>query len=80
LPQRIRTSPGILVLVVHNNGRLTHSLTVSQGAVADASTGPIPPGAAADLIAELDSGSYTLGSSELADQALGLYGTLVVGN
>ena len=78
-PQDVRAPAGTLTIVVHNVGRLTHHLVLTQGGRTDASTEPIPPGHSASLIAYLTPGRYRLASTLFDDQALGAYGTLRVG-
>lgn len=78
VPQSVRTSAGTLTIYVHNYGRLSHDLVISQGGVADASTKPIPPGGGTELFATLGPGHYLLASTISDDQALGEYGTLTV--
>ena len=80
LPQDVRTTAGPLTIVVHNYGRLTHSLVITLHGLPEASTGPIAPGETTDLYATLEAGDYVMASSILSDQALGAYGTLDVGS
>jgi hypothetical protein len=77
-PQSVRARAGTLSIFVHNYGRLSHNLVISQGARTEASTQPIPPGEGAELIADLPPGQYLMASTVLSDQALGAYGTLTV--
>jgi hypothetical protein len=77
-PQDVHTTAGVLTLVVHNYGRLTHDLVISLNGQAEISTPPIPPGGTQELSAALIPGTYTMASSILSDQALGAYGTLDV--
>ena len=77
-PQQIRANAGTLNIVVHNEGRLTHDLVISQDGQTEASTQPIAPGQTADLQATLSHGQYLMASTILSDQALGVYGTLDV--
>jgi hypothetical protein len=77
-PQNVRVSAGVLTIVVHNFGRLTHNLVLVYGGQREASTQPIPPGQAADLTVTLANGKYTMASTIMSDQALGTYGTLTV--
>jgi hypothetical protein len=78
-PQDVRADAGTFTIVVHNDGRLTHDLVISQDGHTEASTEPIAPGQTADLIATLTRGQYLMASTILSDQALGAYGTLHVG-
>ncbi|MGI8429477.1 MAG: cupredoxin domain-containing protein [Solirubrobacteraceae bacterium] len=77
-PQDVRVRSGSLTLVVHNYGRLTHNLVVSQAGVYDGVTKPIPPGQSTQLTLTLAPGRYDLASTLLSDQALGEYGALTV--
>jgi len=77
-PQQILANAGTLNIVVHNDGRLTHDLVISQDGLTEASTQPIAPGQTADLQATLSHGQYLMASTILSDQALGAYGTLDV--
>ena len=78
-PQSVRAGAGVLTIVVHNDGRLSHNLVISHGSVVEASTTPIAPGGWTELQAALLPGRYLIASSLLSDQALGAYGTLDVG-
>ena len=78
-PQAVRAAPGVLTIAVHNDGRLSHDLVISNGGVVEASTAPIAPGHWTYLEATLPAGRYLMASSLLSDQALGAYGTLNVG-
>jgi hypothetical protein len=77
-PQSVQTPMGTVTIFVHNYGRLSHNLVISQGGHPDAATQPIPPGQTAELVTRLVPGRYTMASTILSDQALGAYGTLVV--
>jgi hypothetical protein len=79
-PQHLQTTTGVLTLVVHNYGRLTHDLVISLNGQAEITSPPIAPGQTADLQAGLVPGKYQMASSILNDQALGAYGTLDVGS
>ncbi|MGI8714485.1 MAG: hypothetical protein ACR2NR_15180 [Solirubrobacteraceae bacterium] len=78
-PQEVRAHAGTLTIVVHNYGRLTHDLVISQDGHTEAATQPLAPGQTADLVATLIPGQYLMASTILSDQALGAYGTLHVG-
>jgi plastocyanin len=77
-PQSIRARAGTLTIFVHNYGRLSHNLVISEDGHPEASTQPIPPGETTELIANLTPGKYQMASTILSDQALGAYGTLKV--
>jgi Cupredoxin-like domain len=77
-PSSAQVSAGVLTLVVHNYGILTHDLQVSSGSQVTAATKPIWPGQTAVLALNLAPGKYEITSSLLSDQALGVYGTLTV--
>ena len=74
-----RAASGPLTIVVHNDGRLTHDLVITQDGRQTASTEPLAPGQTTDLVATLTPGRYLMASTILSDQALGAYGTLDVG-
>ena len=77
-PESIRANAGVLALVVHNYGRLTHNLAVSDNGQSVAGTGPISPGQTVELDLNLAPGKYQLASTISSDEALGAYGTLTV--
>jgi hypothetical protein len=78
-PENAGASPGTLLIVVHNSGRLAHNLVLSRDGVRVSSTPPIMPGQNADLETTVQKGSYQLLSSMVDDEATGVYGTLNVG-
>jgi len=78
IPQHARVSAGLLIIVLHNYGRLTHNLAVSSGGTMVASTDPVAPGGSYELNLDLAPGRYTLASTLLSDQVLGAYGSLTV--
>jgi hypothetical protein len=78
-PDNADASPGPLLIVVHNSGRLAHNLVLSRDGVRVSFTAPIMPGQNADLETTVQKGRYELLSSMLDDQATGVYGTLKVG-
>jgi hypothetical protein len=80
IPQDVHTTAGVLTIVVHNYGRLTHDLVISLNGQPEISTKPIAPGQTAVLDAALIPGKYQMASSILSDQALGAYSTLDVGS
>ena len=80
IPQDVHTTAGVLTIVVHNYGRLTHDLVISLDGQPEISTEPIPPGQTVVLDAALIPGQYLMASSILSDQAFGAYGTLDVGS
>ena len=80
VPQDVHTTAGILTLIVHNYGRLTHDLVISLDGQPEISSEPIAPGQTQVLSAGLLPGRYVMASSILSDQALGAYGTLDVGS
>ena len=77
-PQDVRAQTGLVTMFVHNYGRLTHDLVISQDGQITAATKPIMPGQTEDLDVALTPGHYLMASSILSDQALGAYGTLIV--
>jgi hypothetical protein len=77
-PQDVRATTGYLLIVVRNNGLLTHNLSISQNGQAIATTQPIAPGHATELAVDLAPGSYSMASTLFSDQSLGAYGTLDV--
>jgi len=80
VPQSVVAEPGDLTLIVVNDGRLTHNLTITIGGTVVGQTPPIAPGASSDLLLNLTRGSYVMASTLFSDQALGTYGTLKVGS
>jgi hypothetical protein len=79
-PQDVRAASGPLTIVVHNDGRLTHDLVITQNGLPTAATEPLAPGQTTDLVTSLTPGRYLMASTVLSDQALGAYGTLNVGH
>lgn len=77
-PENARVSAGVLTIVVHNYGVLTHNLVVSNSGGTVDSTEPIRPGQTAELSLSLAPGRYLMASTIQADQSLGEYGTLTV--
>ena len=77
-PQSVSAAPGLLMIVVHNYGRLSHNLVISQNGHPEASTKAIPPGQTTDLFCDLPPGKYVMASTILSDQALGAYGSLTI--
>jgi plastocyanin len=77
-PDNARVSAGVLTIVLHNYGKLTHNLTISSNGETEASTKPVWPGQTASLTLSLAPGRYQLASTLLSDEALGAYGTLTV--
>jgi hypothetical protein len=77
-PQSIRSRPGELTLVVENDGRLAHTLAISDHGNVVGQTPPLPPGTRTDLVLTLTPGTYLMTSTLFSDQALGAYGTLTV--
>ena len=57
-PDSARASAGSLVIVVHNYGRLTHDLVISQNGQTEESTKPLAPGQSAVLSVDLSPGKY----------------------
>jgi hypothetical protein len=78
IPQSVRAKQGQLMLIVENDGRLTHNLAIAGKGTILGQTPPIPPGHSADLFVTLSAGSYLMTSTLFSDQALGEYGTLTV--
>ena len=79
VPESVQASPGLLTIVVHNEGRLTHNLAVSSGGNVIGQTAPVRPGTSAELRLDLAAGEYRMASTLFSDQVLGEYGTLTVG-
>jgi hypothetical protein len=80
VPQSVIAEPGDLTLIIANEGRLTHNLTITIGATVVGETPPIMPGASSELLLNLSRGTYVMASTMFSDQALGAYGTLRVGS
>ena len=78
LPQKVQASAGQLTIIVHNVGKLTHNLVITQGDQRINGTPPIWPGTTRQLSVDLAPGGYTLASTLFSDEALGEYGTLTV--
>jgi plastocyanin len=77
-PQSVSAPAGTLTIFVHNYGRLSHNLVISEDGHTEASTQPIAPGQTGELVASLTPGKYMMASTILSDQALGTYGTLTI--
>ena len=77
-PQDVSVSTGTLTMLIHNYGRLTHNLLVTENGTSIASTHGIPPGGEAELDLSLAPGTYLMTSTIQSDQALGQYGTITV--
>ena len=77
-PQHVRVIAGLLTIAVRNVGRLTHNFVIVRGDQVEAQTTPLAPGSRAQIIIFLPPGTYDLHSTLFSDQALGVYGTLVV--
>jgi plastocyanin len=77
-PARVRASAGVITIYVRNFGRLTHDLVISRDGQAIAGSNPVPPGQNGELYVDLPPGTYSMASRIRSDQALGIYGTLVV--
>ena len=77
-PQSVQAAAGLLTIFVHNYGRLSHNLVISQNGHPEASTKAIAPGQSTELFTDLPPGKYLMASTILADQALGAYGTLTI--
>jgi plastocyanin len=78
-PQSAEISAGPVTIVAHNYGRLTHNLVVFENGRPQDSMHPIPPGGSEQLTVYLGAGRYILSSTVQSDQALGMFGRLVVG-
>lgn len=77
-PQNVAVDTGTLSMLIHNYGRLTHNLVVTENGTSIASTHGIPPGGEAELDLSLAPGKYLMTSTILSDEALGEYGTITV--
>lgn len=77
-PQSVHASPGVLTMYIHNYGKFTHNLVVTQNGQRVDGTTPLAPGQSADISLSLAAGTYLMASTILSDQALGEYGTLTV--
>jgi hypothetical protein len=77
-PSNVRASAGLLTFYVHNYGRLTHDLVISQDGQTTGQTEPLRPGKTAELALDLAPGRYSMASTMQSDHALGAYGTLEV--
>lgn len=79
-PQDVRAGAGLLTIVVHNDGRLTHDLVLTRDGRQTSATEPLAPGQTTVLVATVTPGRYLMASTILSDEALGAYGTLDVGH
>jgi hypothetical protein len=78
-PSRVYATPGVLRIVLHNDGRLPQNLAVSQGGIILAQTTTIKPGqTAVTTFRFLPPGLYRLSSSLSDYDVLGEYGFMVV--
>lgn len=77
-PQSVEVTAGSLTIVAHNYGRLTHNVVILHNGRAQDSMQPIPPGGSEELTVFLLPGRYVLASTVQSDQALGVYGRLIV--
>jgi plastocyanin len=77
-PQSISVSAGSLTIRVHNFGRLTHNLVISENGQRAAATKDLWPGQDDAITLTLPPGTYRLSSTILSDEALGEFGTLRV--
>jgi hypothetical protein len=77
-PTSASVRSGVLTVIVRNYGRLSHNLVVAGRGYEDGSTPAIPPGSEWTLLLDLTPGVYTMYSSILNDDALGIHGTLTV--
>src|SRR2546421_687005 len=71
VPESVRASPGLLTIVVHNGGRLTHNLAVSMDGSVIGQTAPLRPGASAELKLNLAAGRFQMASTLFSDRVLG---------
>ena len=77
-PDKVRASSGLLTVVVHNYGRLTHNLAITRNGFTAGETTPIPPGSTTQISLFLPPGSYTMVSTMFEDESLGLHGKLTI--
>jgi cupredoxin-like protein len=77
-PERAHAGAGMIAILVHNYGRLTHNLVVYENGETIGATKPVAPGQSAELDLDLAPGSYLMRSTILSDEALGEYGTLTI--
>jgi hypothetical protein len=77
-PRTATASPGLLRLVVRNDGRLTHDLVVDLDGKEQGATPSIPPGGEATLLLFVSPGQYLMSSRILEDADLGARATLNV--
>src|SRR5947209_4629043 len=61
-PQSASAAAGVITILIHNYGRLTHNLVVSENGQSIASTKGIAPGSDAELSLSLAPGSYLMTS------------------
>jgi plastocyanin len=77
-PQNVQIDAGPVTISVHNYGRLTHNLVILQDGRPQESLPSLQPGASEQQTVFLPAGRYILASTVQSDQALGVYGTLIV--
>jgi plastocyanin len=77
-PQSVEIDSGPVTITVHNYGRLTHNLVILQNGRPQQSLPSLQPGASEQQTVFLLAGRYQMASTVQSDEALGVYGTLVV--
>jgi hypothetical protein len=77
-PQSVEIDSGPVTITVHNYGRLTHNLVILQNGRPQESLPSLQPGAGEQQTVFLPAGRYQMASTVQSDEALGVYGTLVV--
>jgi hypothetical protein len=78
VPRTMTAEPGVVRLVVRNDGRLTHNLVVRRDGHEQGATPSMPPGTESTLVLIVSPGLYTMSSTILEDADLGARATLTV--
>jgi len=77
-PDTVRAYAGTLEIMARNVGTRTHDLVVSLGNFNEGQPLYLAPGASGTITLNLAPGQYTMRSTLLDDQSLGMWGTLNV--
>jgi hypothetical protein len=78
VPDTVRAYAGTLTITALNIGTQTHNFVVSLGNFNENKPLYLAPGASGTITVDLAPGHYMLRSTNIDDQALGLWGTLDV--
>jgi hypothetical protein len=78
LPRSVSVPAGPLRITVHNQGILTHNLTLKRAGVVVATTSTVMPGATSVISKSLRPGRYVMASTVANQADLGMSGILIV--